>query len=203
MSTTDPFQDKIAAAERREAEEAAAKAARAAEEKKTREAARAQAEAERKIRRLRDFGHGFLRAVANKVVSSKWGPGYILLIKQYSEALLRKQPSDLPKINPRHAEMILDKFEYGLSMYDGDIPDGTFYGQQLIAERQEAKQAEAGAPRLKILQGKPSTDIVNLDEARERLFAGTSQASEPKAATTPPKKKTPARYKKAKAAASA
>lgn len=90
---------------------------------------------------LVDFGRRFLASVADRVVRDGWSAEYIRKIEQYSECLLRRPDAtvELPSINDRHAGAILDKFEYGLKLaadHGNSVPDGTFKGQQLLAERE-------------------------------------------------------------------
>lgn len=154
--TNDPFATLVANAELREAQDAARR-----EQERTEAAARRQAAqaAEPKVdplvQKLRDFGHRFLAAVAKKVVNPEWKPAYIRLIQQYSEILLRKEPYDLPKIDPRHAAKILSTFGYGIQLMEQHgvtLPEGTFYGQQLLAEREAESAAKAAPAPLRIVK---------------------------------------------------
>lgn len=131
----DPFADLIAAAEQREA---AAKAELLAAPRAQTQAKPAKTEAELLAEYLIRFGRGFLFAVANRVVrADRWSADYIRLIGKYATAMLSRAECDLPKIDPRHADQILDKFAYGLEL-NPDVPDGTFFGQRLLAEREAA-----------------------------------------------------------------
>lgn len=139
---TNLFASQIAAAERREA---AVKAELLAASQVRIVAKPVKTEAELLAELLIEFGRGFLFAVANRVVrADKWSADYIRLIGQYSEDLLRRSECELPKIDPRHANLILDKFEYGLWL-NPDVPTGTFFGQRLLAER-EANAITRPAP---------------------------------------------------------
>lgn len=159
---TDPFNAAIAAAERRKAELAAAKSEREAAAEQLRQERATQAAVDRQKQQLRDFGHRFLSAVATRVVKPDWSPDFIRLVKQYSEGLLMQHPVELPKLDSRTTKAILDKFAYGLKLADGAVPDGTFYGQQLLAANQNKPKHR------RIGQGKPEKPIA-IDEARKRL----------------------------------
>lgn len=166
---TDPFNAVIAAAERRRAELAAAEAERKAAAEQLRQERATQAAVDRQKQQLRDFGHRFLSAVATRVVKPDWSPDFLRSVKQYSEGLLMQQPVELPKLDSRTTKAILDKFAYSLKLADGAVPDGTFYGQQLLAERDTELAANQNRPKhRRIGQGKPEKPIA-IDEARKRL----------------------------------
>lgn len=138
MTITSPFAAVINEVEERESRAAVeAQQAREAADKLRLERAE-KAKAEQKARRLIDFGNGFLRAVIKTVVrKDRWGSAYIRDVEAYSVGLLSLKPVDLPKIDPRHAQAILEKFEFGLELSQKrgfTVAAGTFYGQQLLAD---------------------------------------------------------------------
>lgn len=197
--SSNPFAEIIAAAEQRELEAEQAAAAKRAEDEKLRQERSAQAaaereaaEAKRRQERIWQFGKSFLNSVATRVVKPDWKPDFIRLVQQYSEGLLMQHPVDLPKIDAGTTKAILDRFAYGLELYSDTIPEGLFYGQQLLAEREAAKAETKRCERLRITEGsKPkvvtrSNGVVDIDAARKRLTGS---------ATTPKGKKTPAHYR--------
>jgi hypothetical protein len=170
--STNPLDAIIEAAEAREAEEARIKKEKEAADAKIREERRRQSEADKARQQLVNFGRSFIQAVARRVVKTEWKAEYVRLIKAYTETLLNKQATELPTIDAHHADAILDRFAYGLGLYN--VPDGTFYGQQLLAEREAAKPAKPerihiGAKRVVQSDEPPLEAPIDLDAARERL----------------------------------
>lgn len=108
-----------------------------------------EARAQRHASAPQTFGRGFLEAVANRIMNPGWSPEYFLQVQAYAEGLLfSKTDPQLPQINPRHAEAILEKFSYGLRLakqFDRPVPKGLFYGQRLLAQKAEETEREARA----------------------------------------------------------
>lgn len=140
--TANPFATLIASAQQREAEIKESRNQQADEAATNRAAAEAQARAEQEAaaarQRLVDFGREFLMSVATRVVDPRWSAAYIMQVQEYSEGLLRNHSVQLPGINPKHADKILDRLCYGLHLaevHNAPIPEGMFYGQTLLRER--------------------------------------------------------------------
>lgn len=174
--SANPFAALIINAKAREADLATQATADALRNARIAAEKRSAAEKEAQLNRLLDFGRGFLHAVAQRVVRPGWSSEYISQIETFCAALLRGRPSELPKIG--HAQAILDKFEYGLMLFKRHhgypVPEGTFYGQQLLAERDAARAASAKPERIKIAPGvkpkaecpeRPATNVVELRPA--------------------------------------
>lgn len=158
--TTDPF-----AAVKAQAKEHRARLAdqKRAAEALRREQAKADAEkrrAEARQEKIHQFGKRFLEVVAVKVARPQWEEVYIDKIEAYAMAMLCQSNKELPKINPRHAEAILDKFEYGLSLPQnhGLVPDDFFFGQRLLTERQSEEEPTAKPDKISYDPVGPSVD---------------------------------------------
>ena len=161
-TATKPFAAKLAAAKQREAE-----AARQREEvaKLHEEQASATQESQPQpatdpVQELRRFGYGFLDAVDRKVVNPNWNSEYMELVVRYAEGLLRNAShvDDLPVINERHVNQILDKFEYGVHLAKErgvEFPEGYFVGQTLLSQREEEKKSRKAnkVERISIVPG--------------------------------------------------
>ena len=174
----DLFAEKIAAAKQRELElQQAADEAKQAATRKAQEKASAFEHA-KFVARAKDFGHGFLEAVAVRVVKSDWSSGYIELIRDFAEGLLCREDRVLPKVNSRDADRILDKFEYGLELASNrgvTFPEEFFLGQRLLDERTQKRGADVKPERIVIRPGvkprvttdrpQPTSNVVELKPA--------------------------------------
>lgn len=178
MNITNPFTAKIAAAEAHQAEQARLKQERRSKAVAT-PATVSRAPGLLDIletERLRAFGHDFLEVIANRVVKTTWSPEYIRQVQAYSEGLLRSHAVQLPSIGIHDIKDILNKFAYGLHLAElrkNPIPDGKFYGMQLIyvydawvTDRSGAKSSWTkpddgkwvGVANLRIVPGDPRKD---------------------------------------------
>lgn len=157
-----PFVAKLTAAKQREAEakRRAAEAAKLREEQASANQEPQRQPAKDSVQELRRFGNGFLDAVDRKILNPSWSSEYMELIIKYAMGLLRGADhiDDLPVINERHANQILDKFEYGVTLATGrgvEFPEDYFVGQRLLAQREEEKRARTAnkVERIKIPAG--------------------------------------------------
>jgi hypothetical protein len=196
-NTFDPFDVALTKAKAdKAAKEEAAAAALAAEQaaaKALREEAAKQARAEK----FQNFPNDFRQRVVRYIFCNKSydaNPVFMELTISYANALLSNDDVELPNLAQNWAERVLTQFNWTLESAGDAIPDGHFYGQRILAAREEQKQDSKSSDRIRIEPPKlrldedttvsetsdeRSGEVLDLGAARERLVRSAGPAVTP------------------------